>query len=139
MSEKKTTPIDAGDILRRVRALPTDEQTAIFDELQRQEIDRLTAGTDELLSSLPSYDELVGGLDLTPPTLDEVQKMLLKAIDSRIEACSKLREHLGAASNPVKKDRQREWRQRAKEDRTAEKQLRMCRDLYGMILEAELR
>lgn len=92
-----------------------------FDEISEQDLNRMTAE-----------------LHLSVPTLAEVEKMLLEAIDRRIEACSRLKEHIRAASIPVAQERMREWRKRAKTDGLSEKYLRTCRDLYGRVLEGTM-
>jgi hypothetical protein len=135
MSQKKNT--DAGDVLRRISELPEDEQARVYSELQRRQIDRIAEGAAELLSSLPSTDELLADVpDVKLPTVDEVQTMLLQAVDSRIEACQKLKEHLSAATTPVSKDWLREWNKRLKLDRAHEKSLSACLKLRGTMLKA---
>jgi hypothetical protein len=124
------------DVLQTIKELPTEEQSAVYSELQDQEISRIIAGADEVLSSLPASDELIGSLsaDITLPTLDEAGKLLMAALDHRIDACNKLKEHLRSADGPVTKDRIREWRQRAAADRASEKHVWTCRDIYGTLL-----
>jgi hypothetical protein len=90
-----------------------------FDEISEQELERLTA-------------------DLPVPTLAEAEKMLLEAIDHRIEACNRLKEQVQFARGPVSKERVREWRKHAKTDGLSEKHLRTCRDLYGDVLEGTM-
>ena len=132
MTNKK----ELADVLRRIRELPAEQQGLVLNELQGEELSRM-AEPDELLGSTTLSDDLLGSLssiDLTPPSLDEVEKTLLAAIDQRIVASNRLKEYIRTAVGPYTKERIREWRQQAKADQSAEQYLRTCRDLYGKLL-----
>jgi len=89
-----------------------------FDGVSEQELDRMIAETE-----------------LSVPKLEEVERMLLEAINHRIAACNSLKEHVRATQGGATKDRLRDWRKQAKTDSMAEKYLRTARDLYGRVLE----
>ena len=118
------------EVLRTINELPAEDQSRVSDELQKQELDRLSSEIGEL----PMPELSAADLDAVAFTLDEAKEHLLKQIDYRIEACNRLKEYVRTAGDPATKEGIRELGKQARADSLSEKGLRDARSLFSDVL-----
>lgn len=131
MSQQKER---VAEVLRTINELPAEDQSRISDELQKQELDRLSEIGELPMPELPAAD-----LEAVAFTLDEAKEHLLKQIDYRIEACNRLKEYVRTAADPATKGGIREWGKQARADGLSEKGLRDARSLFSDVLRGTMR